>query len=380
MRARNWTSPMRPTMLGKARIDAITLYGRANQLSVYQQAINAARAAGGPYLDVPDNLAQTWQDSAGTIPATIGSTVGLLTDRSFGGELGPELFNHADAEMVGASSVVSPGEYRILSTDGADSGVRIQNRVDPSKSYVMSFRVVSRAAGTVFAENVGGRNSVGVFTAIGPPLTTSLYIRRSGVTNAVITDISVRELKGNHATQATAGNRPVLTTHNGKPILSFDGSNDSMQLATNPIGATLSQPYTIIVGGVVGALGTQRSLFGDNSRIVRIFTDGTLGITHSGIGSRQAATGIAAGAPFVMSLTFDGALVKIEINGAEVVSSALAPPTGAAVAMFIGQRGNNSEYWNGLLLPVFATGSVVPEAQRRQIGRGMAQKLGVTYA
>jgi len=239
-------------------------------MSVFKRAISAARTAGGPYLDIPDNLAQTWQDSAGTIPATIGSTVGLLTDQ------------------------------------------------------------------------------------------TGL---------------------GNNATQATAGNRPVLTTHNGKPILSFNGTSNSMQLATNPIGPA-GQPYTVIVAGVVGALGALRAMYGDSNRILRVYHDGSVGVAHALAGeARSAAALVSQGTPLVLEAWWDGTVARVALNGVQVgVNLALPGSTQTPGAAVIGQRGNSSEFFNGLLLPVFARGVVLPEAQRRQIARGMAQKLGVTYA
>jgi len=244
--------------------------GAANAVqSPFRRAISAARTAGGPYLDIPDNLAQTWQDSVGTIPATIGSTVGRVTDQ------------------------------------------------------------------------------------------TGL---------------------GNNATQATAGNRPLLTTHNGKPILSFNGTSNSMQLATNPIGPTLSQPYTIIVGGVVGAVGADRTLFGDSARRVLITSTGRAACINGGQPQVAATTVFTQGQPIVLEATWDGTTQSIYVNGVLGLSSARSAPTTASTAAFIGQTGFGTAFFNGLLLPVFATGSVVPEAQRRQIGRGMAQKLGVTYA
>jgi len=390
MRARNWTSPMRPTMLGKARIDAITLYGRANQLSVYQQAINAARTAGGPYLDIPDNLAQTWQDSAGTIPAAIGSTVGLLTDRSFGGELGGELvtgFSVSGTNGTNTATAFSDG-FTINQVDassvvyGAIAGTFIAGRTYELNCTATitagSFKIDSPPWGGITIFPVAGRlilrcaqntSLIDIYRSTGGVLSTGSF-----------RNISVRELKGNHATQSTAGNRFLLELYNGHPMLRGNGTSTSAQLATNPIGPTLSQPYTIIVGGVVGVLGATRCLVGDSARLVRINSAGRIEAAHGGIGAVQSNSTFAAGDLVVVEVFWNAGAVTLAINGVvERSAVALAAPITPATAAFIGQRGNALEFWNGLLLPVFATGSVVPEAQRRQIGRGMAQKLGVVY-
>src|SRR3990167_1190365 len=54
--------------------------------------------------------------------------------------------------------------------------------------------------------------------------------------------------KGNHATQTTAGNKPLYKTNiqNGKPIVRFDGVDDWMSLTNDPLG-TGAQPMTVSV-------------------------------------------------------------------------------------------------------------------------------------
>jgi hypothetical protein len=347
--------------------------------------------------------ADVWQDSAGTIPATIGSTVGLLTDRSFGGELGGELvangdfsaalgapwfrtdvaqpWSVADGELVLTSAGIG-GAYQTIPTVAGRSYEVIGNIRRGTTTDVRLRAATPSWASTILAESavITATTPVGVrlvFTATGA--TTDLYLRNNGAGTGYFDNISVRELRGNHATQSTAGNRPVMATHNGKPILSFNGTSNSMQLATNPIGPNLSQPYTIIVGGVVGALGTARRVCGDLARWVSITAVGGVAITNAGA-LAQLGDVLSAGQPFVIEVTWNGTTAIVRLNGVVIISSALAAPTGVTPgAFFVGQNGANTLFHAGLLLPVFATGSVVPEAQRRAIARGMAQKLGVTY-
>jgi hypothetical protein len=342
--------------------------------------------------------ADVWQDSAGTIPATIGSTVGLLTDRSFGGELGGEIVpvdalstpaSWALVQPTSGSVSVASGSMVINSADGSYcEATLIGSNATVDKFYVVTCTVSSPTGGGVRID-VGGaigpaRTVAGTYTHVAKAVNTNrvAVVRGSGVASSgTFSNISIRELKGNHATQATAGNRFLLELYNGHPMLRGNGASTSAQFATNPIGPTLSQPYTIIVGGVVGALGANRTMCGDTTRGAGIDSSGKLRITHHSAATVVGTASLAQGVAFVAEYVWDGASATIWLNGAlDKPATALAASPTAAGGFFIGQRGNSAEFWNGLLLPVFARGVVLPEAQRRQIGRGMAQKLGVTYA
>lgn len=182
---------------------------------------------------------------------------------------------------------------------------------------------------------------------------------------------------GNNATQATAGNRPILAQYNGHPSASFNGTTNSLQLATNPIGSNLSQPYTIIVAGVVGALGATRSLCGDSARNPKITSDGKLLIGHNGNDGRSGASVLSQGQAFVAAMFWDGSVVTIELNGAPYLSSALGAPITAAASFFIGQRGNNSEFFNGQITGCAVFDRVLTDSERTTIGKAFAKELGL---
>jgi len=362
-------------------------------LSLFEQAIAAAREAGGPYLDIPDNLAQTWQDSAGTIPAAIGSTVGLLTDRSFGGELGPEVVVDTDFDTPAAwtttNSVAITGGAAVFTA--ANFGTARQEiALTPDKFYEVITVCTARSSGAYVVGFFGGstvygvtRNAPGIYREVIKAVAGNTSVRINGLSSSDSLSVgllSIKELKGNHATQSTAGNRFLLELYNGHPMLRGNGASTSAQFAANPIGSNLSQPYTIIAGGVVGALGALRRMYGDNARRFGITAGGNIVMGHQGGGTVQSPTTLSQGTPFVAEATWDGTTMTLFINGAISAAAAASAPGQPVILNTIGQSGNNSEYWNGLLLPVFATNSVVPEAQRRAIARGMAQKLGVTYA
>lgn len=73
-----------PSLALACRLSAAT----AAIQSLFKRAKSIARRYNSPLLAIEDDLSNVYQDSAGTLPATVGSPIGLLTDRSYGGELG----------------------------------------------------------------------------------------------------------------------------------------------------------------------------------------------------------------------------------------------------------------------------------------------------
>lgn len=493
--------------------------------------------------------AQVYQDSAGTLPATVGSPIGLLTDRAYGGELGVELvanggFDSADGWTLSSNATavaptISGGKliFNSPSPDYMFCRRTLNADLVIGKSYEISVNCLAYTAGTFQVAVLGGTASVAisginatgikkvVFYATSANTSVEIY-RLFGSSNYVaeFDNISVRELKGNHATQATAGNRPILaqvpkrlgvelilngdgsslagwniansiasivndggesvislsaaggasninqtpTLEVGKsyavslkrrgvvlgggltgrlqvlyadgegemvpatsvavsatyetvnrvvtvakpvsmvrmlatvssgdtvgtvyfdnisvrevlewtPAASFNGTTNSLQLATNPIGSNISQPYTIIVAGVVGALGATRSLCGDSARNPKITSDGKLLIGHNGNDGRSGASVLSQGQAFVAAMFWDGSVVTIELNGVPYLSSALDAPITPAASFFIGQRGNNSEFFNGQITGIAVFDRVLTDSERTTIGKAFAKELGVTY-
>jgi hypothetical protein len=185
---------------------------------------------------------------------------------------------------------------------------------------------------------------------------------------------------GNNATQSTAGNRPVLAQYNGHPSASFNGTTNSMQFAVNPIGPNLSQPYTIIVAGVVGALGSLRRVVGDGAIAFGFDASNRPISTHFGAGNTAAGDSIPPGTPFVAEVVWGGANLQIRINGVVRVDSSISAPTAVGARNFqIGQSGVATSFFNGQLTAVTAFDRVLSDSERTTIGKAFARELGVTY-
>jgi hypothetical protein len=154
-------------------------------------------------------------DTAGTTPATVGSAVALMLDKSKGLVLGPELVPALNftAGWFGIGGFVSATSDS-FTTSGA-GGVYLNNILEANKGYEIAITGTSGASFSLRQADNGGGNSVDVSTSgFGTfrfvATRTALYLRNAGAGTTTISGISVRELPGFHATQATAAARPIL--------------------------------------------------------------------------------------------------------------------------------------------------------------------------
>lgn len=162
-----------------------------------------------------------FQDSAGTTPVTaVEQPVGLLLDKSKGLALGSENVTSPITGTLGASYTIvgdtlvrngSTGTAFLLSSGAVPT---------TTKTYLATF-TVSNFSGDATGVRVGGGTAYGPFSGNG---TFSLRVLGGGVGGAITflpwgggaatatySNISVKELAGNHARQSTGTKRPVLS-------------------------------------------------------------------------------------------------------------------------------------------------------------------------
>lgn len=167
-----------------------------------------------------------FQDAAGTLPCylpgqgQVDPPVGLLLDKRLGLTRGAEVWSDAAAMLSGSASRVSAGVYRIYTPDGSIASV--YHPVVSGRWYVVSFRVVSVAVASV-GLYIGPSASNAVFPSNamvpGRMLSAVLYAnsgslaiaRNASTTDVTIDSVSVQEIHGNHAYQATPTSRPTLS-------------------------------------------------------------------------------------------------------------------------------------------------------------------------
>lgn len=210
-----------------------------------------AGGAPGAWYD-PSDLTTLFQDSAGTTPVTaVEQPVGLMLDKSQGLVLGPELVvngnfsNGTTGWTVDAGWSIGGGVA--IKTAGSANYVK-QGTPVVGKWYKVTFDVVSISAGNVFG--VAGDISASSFNTTGTKTVYILAISAGfgfGVYgNAAfagsIDNISVKELPGNHAFQATSASRPVLSARYNLLTKTEDFTNAAWGKTSVTVSSGVSDP------------------------------------------------------------------------------------------------------------------------------------------
>lgn len=196
------------TLSDKGRLLSSTFYGS----SAFSPSSLFSASEQGVWYD-PSDLTTLFQDTAGTTPVTAtGQTVGLMLDKSKRLALGSEqapvssfVFSNTagGGGPVTDTSNVPAGTYRVTFT--------ISNWVQGG----LLFRLRTTGGAVLGAFATANSAGNGVFTAI---LTTNAAAQRvelitpggaASPATMVVSGYSVKELAGNHATQATTASRPI---------------------------------------------------------------------------------------------------------------------------------------------------------------------------
>jgi hypothetical protein len=196
------------------------VYGR---LSGFLPSALFASGEEGAWYD-PSDLSTLFQDSEGTTPVTTaGQPVGLMLDKSKGLVLGPELttngnFATASDWTLAADTQISGGNLSTTTTVAGEMAAQVVS-IEAGKTYKIQYTVLSTNGNIIVPRLSGNSNSsgpasttTGTFTgyilAVSGTDKFAFNVAGTGLT-ATISDVSVKELPGNHATQATSAARPT---------------------------------------------------------------------------------------------------------------------------------------------------------------------------
>lgn len=214
----------------------------------------------------PNDLSTMFQDAVGTVPVTfINQPVGLLMDKSKGLVLGSNQVSYPNSKELPATvnmgdsagtwglntnapiSGTQDSRLIVTSTSSNDSrpslGFRCSSPLVPDKLYKFSFRykvnsgeprvrqVHNGSSTASIPSDKGVLQGTGTFDvfilwATGELAIPVVYFSNKSVFDLQIDDISVREVKGNHAYQTTSAMRPLLVANPQR--LNYDAVDDNL--------------------------------------------------------------------------------------------------------------------------------------------------------
>lgn len=346
-----------------------------------------------------------FQDAAGTTPVTaLGQPVGLALDKSrWGGKTfaqvmagQPEIWQHSAASVVGESQILGENTYRIFTSDTSNSYVANTAALTLGQFYEVTFNIDSIAVvgeGIRVADNGARFNTTGPKRSIVQAENTTAFIKRNGVAcDYQISNVSFKEIPGNHASQSTSGARPLWQADsNGFPGLQFDGVDDF--LVTPSIDFSASDKMLVSAGvrklsdanrGVLLELGDgllSAGLF----RVQAPSSNGLENYQWSSGGSSTRNVTVTQQAPISNVLTgigdIGGDISRLRVDGAVAGENLDDQGTSnfSNAPLYIGQRGGSSLPFNGFVHQLVVRGGDLPDAATiAQLEAYIAGKSGVT--
>lgn len=199
----------------------------------------------------PNDMGTMFQDSAGTVPVTgAGQPVGLILDKSKGLVLGSELITNGDFSnglsgwsVQNGTGVIVNGAARVTATSSAqpqlfmptaffagkyvEISVDFMNRTGGTGVFVGIYSVASGVIASVISNNTSSVVKIKASIPLG--FDGGLYCRLNSPTAGSYVDfdnISVKEIKGNHAYQSTSSMRPLLAASPQR--LDYDTVDDKL--------------------------------------------------------------------------------------------------------------------------------------------------------
>ena len=241
--------------------------------------------APGAWYD-PSDYTTLFQDSAGTTPVTaVEQPVGLMLDKSQGLVLGSE---RVGATWLGLDATWSQSGSTLIAVLGSNFSI-YQTIVPANFFYRVTFEIFDYVAGTL---NIRLGNSGPVsanFNANGTYTVTasasgdgSFYWMGNSSFTGKIRNISVKQLPGNHAFQATSASRPVLSARKNWLLATETLSTQNVTVLAGQMVLSFYGTGTVTLSGTSTAgplVGT-----GVANRVSLTFTPtaGTLTLTVSG--------------------------------------------------------------------------------------------------
>jgi hypothetical protein len=352
----------------------------------------------------PSCLECMFQDSAGTTAAALNSPVGLLLDKRYGlvtteEKVGDAGFDNAGYWAADAGWVVAGG---VATGTAVTGGISKASALTVGNWYRATL-TVARTSGSLnlpydgAGSNISAVSTSGTFTRYFRATTTTLQAVYSTAFTGTIDNISVKEVPGNHATQATAASRPTLKQDaSGRLYLEFDGIDDS--LATAAINFTATDKMTVVAGVHKASDAAVGAAFGT---YINTSTAGTFEIqapraVSSNYGfllrgdsanAQWSANGFVAPLPNVLSCSLDiaGANLASEVvprvNGATpTLVEVSAGPAGVGnfgnVPLNLGRRSGGVNPFNGRIYGLVIRGASTTDSQIVRAERWMNGKTG----
>lgn len=166
-------------------------------------------------------------------------------------------------------------------------------------------------------------------------ITPATWHDASDLSNIIISgsmsQLSDKSANGRHFLQATAVNRPAVSTINGISCIDFNGTSHAMDSVNLSTSWAIAQPFSVVLIATASSVpGSLNYLLDNSGRVVLgIGNTSTSRFSVSApVGWLSSGANLTANVPFIASAVFDGENSLIALNGA-------APVAGTAISSSI---------------------------------------------
>lgn len=345
----------------------------------------------------PSDKSTLFQDVAGTVPVTKdGDPVGLMLDKSQGLALGEELMvnSNFNSDINGWTALYplratvswDSGRLKLSNISGVSNGgqtARYTINTIIGKTYRISANLENTNLARLqvsnnnvqlaawYAESVGVRDIQIIFTATSVNTNLDLDLAGSGMWGQGtiwLDNISVKELKGNHATQSVSTSRPIYKTDGLIHWLEFDGVDDRLGWENHDRGTS--------VAVACSSYGSANGVLGGGSNDLET---GYIAVTPTGLRYRTNSTTThvfteaQAGTKVYSMLREDNGDVYAWRDGEESTNILNKTPI---ILKYI-SPGNVSAY-KGRVYGVVVSENLITRQQRDELEIYLANKSGVS--
>lgn len=351
----------------------------------------------------PSDLTTMFQDTAGTVPVTAaGQTVALMLDKSLGLTMGSELRSTGAPALLGVAPTATFDTATGAATATTVTSINLSGVSFTglsNRSYRVAVSVGSGSAssvrlrsgglnGTAIADIPAGQSGTWTMVPTGGQISLTAV---TDATTATFTVSSVRELPGNHATQATVASRPQYQIDtSGRPFLLFDGTDDWLLTPTITPGANAAQAFAGVRklnDATTNVLFESSGVSTTNPGTIGIFAPSGAAANYSwrsqGSNTGISATATTFTAPITNVVTGIGDIAAdtciLRVNGAQVGSTASDQGTGNYLAypIYIGRRNGTSFPFNGRIYSLIVRfGANLSAAQIGQVEAWVNARTG----
>ena len=344
----------------------------------------------GFFYDLND-LSMMYQDAAGTVPVTgSGQPVGLMLDKSKGAVIGVNTAN--PTTVIGSGTGGAAFKTTTVSTTHTvgkwyEVSMQVSNFSGTSD---VGFTNASFSDTPILSRTISGN---GIISFKGRATEASIRVYMRSANNADFSNISIKEITGNHAFQTTSASRPILRRNavTGTYYLEFDGSDDFLQ--TNNIDFTVTDKVSLFAGvrklsdatqAVLVELSSSWSVSAGTFAIFAPPYNGGAGYTSASrlsvadIANQQAVitTGYPSPVSSVVTSLFSTD-TKLRVDGKLKITNTANKGTGnyGNYPLYIGRRAGTTIPFNGHIYSLIGIGRLSTGSEIAAIEKELAKQI-----